>query len=167
MLDLVHPIVGTDARAVRRIFFDKTAGANWPVPWHQDLSLAVVADKREIEGWTAWSVKNGIPHVQPPADLLARMLTVRLQLDDCGPESGPLKVRPGTHRMGRLTREAIEATRSTSEEETCCVKRGDAILMRPPSAPCLIRSDEPHPSAVIHLEYAPSGLLPDGLDWAL
>jgi len=78
---ITDPIVGPDARAVRGIFFDKTTGANWPVPWHQDLSLAVLV-RREIPGWTAWSLKNGIHHVQPPADILERMLTVRLHLDD-------------------------------------------------------------------------------------
>ena len=38
---LVHAVIGPEARAVRGIFFDKTPAANWPVQWHQDLSIAV------------------------------------------------------------------------------------------------------------------------------
>jgi ectoine hydroxylase-related dioxygenase (phytanoyl-CoA dioxygenase family) len=163
--NLVTPIVGADARAVRGIFFDKTAGANWPVPWHQDLSLAV-SEKRDIDGWGAWSLKNGVHHVQPPADVLAHMLTVRLHLDDCGPDNGPLKVRPGTHMMGRLTREAIDNTRGTIAEETCCVKKGAAVVMRPLLLHASSAATNPSHRRVIHLEYAPSNLLAHGMDWA-
>jgi hypothetical protein len=38
-------------RAVRGIFFDKTPAANWPVAWHQDLTLAPAA-RHDKEGWT-------------------------------------------------------------------------------------------------------------------
>src|SRR5438445_21996 len=41
MRALIDPVLGTDAIAVRGILFDKTPGANWKVPWHQDLSIAV------------------------------------------------------------------------------------------------------------------------------
>lgn len=162
---MIDPVVGAGARAVRGIFFDKTPGANWPVPWHQDLSLAV-AEKRDVDGWTAWSVKSGVHHVQPPAPILERMLTVRLHLDDCGADSGPLRVRPGTHAMGRLTREAIETTRDTIAEQTCCVKKGDALLMRPLLLHASSAATNPSHRRVIHLEYAPPDLLPLGLDWA-
>lgn len=162
---VTDPIVGTDARAVRGTFFDKTPEANWPVAWHQDLSLAVT-EKREIDGWCGWSLKNGVHHVQPPTAFLDRMLTVRLHLDDCGVDNGPLKVRPGTHKMGRLAREAIEATRDTVKEEVCCLKNGDALLIRPLLLHASSAAASPSHRRVIHLEYAPLNLLPDGLSWA-
>ncbi len=37
----VEAVLGPDAVAVRAIWFDKTAGANWKVAWHQDRSIAV------------------------------------------------------------------------------------------------------------------------------
>jgi len=160
---VIDPIVGIEARAVRGIFFDKTSAANWPVPWHQDLSVAV-AEKRDIDGWTAWSIKNSIHHAQPPAAFLKQMLTVRLHLDDCGPDNGPLRVRPGTHAFGRLTRDAI--ARNTRAEETCCVKKGDAVLMRPLLLHASSAATNPSHRRVIHLEYAPANLLPDGVNWA-
>jgi ectoine hydroxylase-related dioxygenase (phytanoyl-CoA dioxygenase family) len=162
---IIDPIVGAAARAVRCIFFDKTANANWPVPWHQDLSVAI-AEKRDIEGWTAWSIKNAIHHAQPPTAFLEQMLTVRLHLDDCGNDNGPLRVRPGTHAFGRLTRDAIDTARDTTAEETCCVKKGDALLMRPLLLHASSAATNPSHRRVIHLEYAPANLLPDGLAWA-
>src|ERR1700678_457995 len=34
-------VLGGNARVVRGILFDKTEGANWKVPWHQDVTIAV------------------------------------------------------------------------------------------------------------------------------
>jgi hypothetical protein len=33
--------IGAQPVLVRSILFDKTPGANWAVPWHQDLTIAV------------------------------------------------------------------------------------------------------------------------------
>ena len=38
---IVESILGTEAFPVRGIFFDKNPKANWGVPWHQDLTIAV------------------------------------------------------------------------------------------------------------------------------
>lgn len=38
---LVTSVLGGDAFPVRAILFDKVPEANWKVPWHQDLSIAV------------------------------------------------------------------------------------------------------------------------------
>jgi hypothetical protein len=37
---LVEPVLGEGCFPVRGILFDKVPGANWKVPWHQDLSIA-------------------------------------------------------------------------------------------------------------------------------
>ena len=100
-------------KLVRAILFDKRDGANWPVPWHQDLSLAV-AERTELPGWGPWSVKAGVVHVQPPAEYLEQMLALRLHLDDCPAENGALKVLPGTHLFGRLS-----ATASIAAARNC------------------------------------------------
>jgi hypothetical protein len=165
VMSLVHSVIGPEARAVRGIFFDKTPAANWPVQWHQDLSIAV-AEKNNIEGWTGWSIKNGIPHVQPPAAILERMVSVRLHLDDCGLDNGPLKVRPGTHGFGRLTRERMDELTTEVPEEICCLNAGDALVMRPLLLHASSPARKPDHRRVIHLEFAPSDLLPSGLRWA-
>src|SRR5262249_19644537 len=38
---LVEPVLGPNFFAVRGLFFDKTASANWKVTWHQDLTIVV------------------------------------------------------------------------------------------------------------------------------
>ncbi|MBW3637762.1 MAG: hypothetical protein KY445_15055 [Armatimonadetes bacterium] len=62
MRALVEPVLGPRCFAVRGIFFDKVAGANWKVPYHQDLSIAV-REKIEVEGFGPWSQKAGVVHV--------------------------------------------------------------------------------------------------------
>ncbi|GLH79044.1 hypothetical protein SSBR45G_39530 [Bradyrhizobium sp. SSBR45G] len=34
-------VLGNAARPVRAVYFDKTAQANWAVPWHQDRTIVV------------------------------------------------------------------------------------------------------------------------------
>jgi ectoine hydroxylase-related dioxygenase (phytanoyl-CoA dioxygenase family) len=161
---LVESVLGSDAFVVRGIFFDKTPEANWPVPWHQDLSIAV-RERRDIPGWGPWSVKAGVLHVQPPVAILERMLTVRLHLDDCPVENGALRVLPGTHRLGRLGATEIERLRNEIPEMVCSVQKGDALLM----GPLLLHASSPaqHPGhrRVLHLEFAADDL-PHGLEWA-
>ena len=43
---------------VRSTLFDKLSGANWAVPWHQDVTIEV-SEKWETEGYGPWSMKDG------------------------------------------------------------------------------------------------------------
>lgn len=160
---LVEPFLGPRARVVRAILFDKTAGANWKVAWHQDLSIAV-RQRHEVPGYWPWSVKAGVPHVQPPADLLARMLTVRLHLDDCGPDNGPLRVLPGSHRHGVLSPTDVRDWPSRAEPIDCVVTAGGALLMRPLLLHASSAATAPGHRRVVHLEWS-ADPLPDPLDW--
>jgi hypothetical protein len=160
----VMGILGREVRIVRGIFFDKTPAANWPVAWHQDLSLAL-AEKHALEGWQAWSVKAGVAHVQPPHGLLARMMTLRFHLDDCDEDNGPLKVVPGSHAHGRLDRAAQATLRSECGERTLAVAQGDIIAMRPLILHASSSAKSPRHRRVVHLEFAPGDLLPVPLRW--
>jgi ectoine hydroxylase-related dioxygenase (phytanoyl-CoA dioxygenase family) len=158
------PILDEDFRAVRGIFFDKTAGANWPVLWHQDLCLAV-KERRDLKGWSNWSVKRGVTHVQPPPEILARMVTMRLHLDDCPIENGALRVVPGSHHEGLLSRTAIQKM-TIGPGEAVIAKAGDAVFMRPLLLHASSAACRPSHRRVLHLEFAPSDLLPADLAWA-
>ena len=163
MMSLVAAHLGPDSQPVRAIFFDKTPTSNWLVPWHQDLTIAV-ASKVEAPGFGPWSVKNGIPHVQPPAALLAQMIAVRLHLDDCDASNGALRVIPGSHRVGRLEPDQISAARAASEEVVCEAAAGDALLMRPLLLHASSKSVTDRRRRILHIEYC-SGRLPKGLAW--
>ncbi len=161
---LVKPVLGAKAFAVRAIYFDKLPGANWKVPWHQDQTVAV-KHRIDTPGFGPWSVKEGVPHVEPPASVLEGMLTVRIHLDDCTKDNGPLRVIPGSHKLGRLTPGDARSQLDTHGEVACVVKSGGAVLMRPmllhASSPCV----SPIHRRVIHIEFAANGL-PYGLEWA-
>src|SRR5271169_7040412 len=47
-----------------------------------------------------WSVKAGIHHVRPSSELMSRMLAIRIHVDDCGSDNGPLRVIPSSHKQG-------------------------------------------------------------------
>ena len=137
---------------VRAIYFDKSADANWLVPWHQDLTLAL-RERADVEGFGPWSVKEGVPHVQPPVDYLRRMLTVRLHLDDADESNGALRVLPGSHADGRLGAGRIQEIRARQNEVLCAVRAGGAG-----------RSTSDRHRRVLHLEYAAFRLPPE-LHW--
>jgi ectoine hydroxylase-related dioxygenase (phytanoyl-CoA dioxygenase family) len=163
VVDVVHDVLGPGAFATRGILFDKNASSNWKVPWHQDLSIAVRA-QAAAEGYSSWSTKAGIVHVQPPAAVLERMLAVRIHLEDCGLTSGPVRVLPGTDLLGRLSSEGIATARDRVPEVSCHVARGGLLVMRP----LLLHASSPATTVgrrrVLHIEFAASELAP-GLEW--
>jgi len=160
---LVEPILGPSFIAVRSILFDKIPGANWTVPWHQDLTIAV-KERIEVEGFGPWSVKAGIQHVQPPAEVLEQMVSVRLHIDECSADNGALRVLPGTHLLGRIPKKVIPAVRKDVREQICPVPVGGAMLMRPLLLHASSPSLTPGHRRVIHIDYS-AATLPGGLMW--
>lgn len=160
---LVEPILGASAFPVRGILFDKVADANWKVPWHQDVTIAV-QERIDTEGFGPWSVKAGVVHVQPPARILESMLSVRLHLDPCFAENGALRVLPGSHRQGRIPEDQIPAIRNQSPEFICESGIGGALLMRPLLLHASSPSQLPDHRRVIHIDFA-AVPLPNGLRW--
>jgi ectoine hydroxylase-related dioxygenase (phytanoyl-CoA dioxygenase family) len=161
---LAAQVLGARCFVVRSILFDKTPEANWKVAWHQDLSIAV-RERRDAEGFGAWSEKAGVTHVQPPAAILERMLAVRLHLDACDESNAPLRVIPASHLHGRLSAEAIARMRADSRIVSCLVPRGGALLMRPLLLHASSAARAPLHRRVVHLEFA-AGDLPAGLEWS-
>ena len=165
ILCLAQSVLGENAFLVRSLFFDKTPDANWKVAWHQDITIAVHA-KIEVPGFTAWSMKDGVMHVQPPASVLERMLTIRVHLDQCDMENGPLQILPGSHKTGKLTEKEILASRECIEPIACIVPKGGAVLMRPLLLHASSPARVPHHRRVVHLEFAAEKLV-GGLRWAI
>ncbi len=163
LLNLIRPHLPNEPIPVRTIFFDKSPSSNWLVAWHQDLTLAV-RDRIELPGFGPWSTKDGIPHVQPPVERLAQMLTVRVHLDDTDESNGALRVLPGSHHHGRLSADQIRASRMNCEEVLCAVPAGGAMLMRPLLLHASSRSTSPGRRRILHIEYA-GFRLPSALRW--
>jgi ectoine hydroxylase-related dioxygenase (phytanoyl-CoA dioxygenase family) len=163
IMNLVQPIIGDRAFAVRGILFDKKDGVNWKVPWHQDVTIAV-RDRIDVDGYGPWSVKQDVLHVQPPANVLEKMLSVRLHLDDCPRSNGALRVIPKSHEHGKLSQQQIETQSNQYETVTCDVRRGGALLMRPLLIHASSAAESPNHRRVIHFDYA-NVVLDGGLQW--
>jgi ectoine hydroxylase-related dioxygenase (phytanoyl-CoA dioxygenase family) len=158
---LVTAVLGTEARPVRAILFDKQPGANWGVGWHQDLTIAV-RQRIDIAGFTAWTVKDGVPHVQPPVEILERMLTLRLHLDATDGDNGALIVMPGTHSRGRVHETWVAS--DDAMPVICAAAAGDILAFRPLLLHMSRRSARPAHRRVIQIEYA-AAPLPPPLMW--
>lgn len=160
---LLERLFEQPAFLVRATLFDKTEGANWGVFWHQDHSIAV-HQRIDAPGFDGWTKKAGVSCVRPPAEIMERMRTIRLHLDDCGEQQGALKVLPGTHRLQRLNSCEVESTAATREQVTCAAAAGDAVLM----CPLILHASSPMQAGtsrrVIHLEFADFAL-PSPLEW--
>jgi hypothetical protein len=162
---LLSPMLGPKPSAVRAIYFDKTPKANWPVPWHQDLSVALRA-RSHLPGWNNWTLKRGVLHAQAPAHILQAMITVRIHLDDCPAANGALRVVAGSHRGAVLTRAEIKSIADTQTVSTVAARAGDALLMKPLLLHASSPAQNPTHRRVLHLEFAPADLLPKELQWA-
>lgn len=159
---LVTPVLGETAFACRAIFFNKTPDANWVLGYHQD-SVISVAERIETPGFIAWGQKAGVWQVQPPAEVMATMLALRIHLDDCGPDNGPLRVLPGSHRHGWVE-DDIPAWKRDVPEVICCSPAGGVVAMRPLLLHASSKANKPANRRVIHIEYT-TGELPNGLRW--
>lgn len=161
--EIVEKYLSKNAKVVRAIYFDKTPKANWKVPWHQDLTISI-CEKLETKGFTAWTIKDKIHHVQPPIDILERMLTLRFHLDNADETNGALKILPKTHKLGRLNATKIQEIKSNEKALLCNVKKGDCLLMKPLVLHSSSAGLSPKNRRIIHLEFSAESL-PNGLQF--
>lgn len=159
IVSIVRSALGPGAFAVKGILFDKQPRANWKVPWHQDLTVAVRA-QAEAAGYGPWSVKGGVPHVQPPVEVLECMLAVRVHLDDCRESDGDLRVLAGSHRHGEISGKSIAAARERYREVVCPVGRGGILAMRPLLLHASSATEATTRRRVLYLEFAACELTP-------
>lgn len=161
--EVAEAVLGSDCFVSRAILFDKSNAANWKVAWHQDLTIAV-QERLDVPNYGPWSIKAGVVHVQPPAEVLGRMLAVRIHLDDCTADNGPLRVIPGSHHAGRLSADAMEDWKRRDAAIACLAPRGGILAFRPLLLHASSQAARPRHRRVVHFEFA-TGQLPDGLQW--
>lgn len=119
-----------DAMAVQCTYFNKSPMRNWKVGLHQDLSIPV-AGRSGDPRLTGWSEKEGQLYVHAPETLLRDMLAVRLHLDDCTIDNGPLRVVAGSHDRGRLGAASLPEDEANGMRVDCVALAGELLLMRP------------------------------------
>lgn len=163
-----HRLASTNALSpghvgVQCTLFDKTPDCNWLVALHQDLSIPV-AGRVEHAMLGTWSRKEGGHFVQAPVEVLENLLAVRLHIDGCGPDSGPLKVVPTSHRFGRIGEDSAREFRAQMGETPRLANAGDALLMRPLLLHSSSKAMVPSRRRVLHVLFGPQAL-PYGLEW--
>jgi ectoine hydroxylase-related dioxygenase (phytanoyl-CoA dioxygenase family) len=166
IVDIASKILGGKALPFRATLFDKSADANWLVVWHQDTALPL-QNRSDAPGWSSWSVKAGVTYAHAPADVLCRVLALRVHLDDSTSQNGPLRVLPGTHTRGVLSDDAIEELSSQIEAAECLVAKGGVLAMRPLLVHASSKSHSARPRRVLHIEYATSMKVGEQLELAL
>jgi ectoine hydroxylase-related dioxygenase (phytanoyl-CoA dioxygenase family) len=166
LMELAKEALGAAAVPFRATLFDKSPVSNWLVVWHQDTALPL-RERREVTGWGPWSIKDGVNYAHAPASALEQVLALRLHLDDSVADNGPLRVLPETHTLGVLSDEALHSLSTQIAAVNCLVPRGGVLAMRPLVVHASSKSQSTALRRVLHIEYASSLDVADGLTLAL
>jgi hypothetical protein len=159
----VRPLLGDARTAVQCTYFTKSPSRNWLVSFHQDLSIPVQEHVADAP-CTGWSEKEGTWYCQPPLNVLSELVAVRVHLDDSTELNGPLRVVPGTHRLGRIAPEEALEHRRRIGEVSCTVARRGIVAMRPLLLHASSKSGADTPRRVLHFVFGPAQLR-WGLRW--
>lgn len=150
------------SRPVRAILFDKTATTNWALAWHQDRTICV-RKRIAIDGFGPWTIKSGLHHVAPPFDLLTRMVTLRVHLDDVSATNAPLMVATGSHNAGRVPVRSIAEVVRRSGIRACLAQAGAVWLDATPILHASQPAAAPTRRRVLQIDFAAEDL-PEGLE---
>jgi ectoine hydroxylase-related dioxygenase (phytanoyl-CoA dioxygenase family) len=123
------------------------------MPWHQNTSLPL-RERRDMASWGPWSIKDGVTYAHAPAEALARVIALRIHLDDSRHDNGSLRVLPGTHTAGLLSDAAMSQLSREVQPVDCVVPAGGVVAMRPLLVHASSKSQTADPRRVLHIEYA-------------
>ena len=160
---LVGQFLSAGAVCVRGILFDKTQENNWNLPFHQDTKIAVKAE-HQVPGFNQFSEKEGVTHVCPPVDFLQRQIALRIHLDNCNSDAGPVKVVEGSDRLGLLSQSQIASLVESSTKTSCEGGVGSVLVFRSLLLHGSDRSTSTKRRRVLHLEFCDAEL-PHPLEW--
>lgn len=153
MLAIAGRGIGESAIPFRATLFEKTGEKNWLIAWHQDTGLPLET-KFDATGWGPWSQKSGVIYSHAPAWALARVIALRLHLDESNERNGPLRVIPDSHRSGLLSDAEAVALANASLDAVCPSGKGGVVAMRPLTIHASSKALSSEPRRVLHLEYA-------------
>ncbi|MFN3819340.1 phytanoyl-CoA dioxygenase family protein [Blastomonas sp.] len=160
---IAERVLGKSSRPVRAILFNKSADTNWSLGWHQDRTICV-KERRVAPDFGPWTTKSGMNHVAPPFDLLKRMVTLRVHLDDVPATNAPLLIAPGSHTFGRITINQVQDVVSRCGTITCLADAGDVWLYATPILHASEAAIKPKSRRVLQVDFAAEEL-PHGLEW--
>lgn len=166
MMRLAQQLLGPKAFPFRATLFEKLSDANWLVGWHQDTALPL-RGRREVSGWGPWSLKDGVNYAHAPPAALAKILALRVHLDDSMLENGPLRILPGTHTRGVLSDAEISVISNRTTSIDCLMTLGGVVAMKPLVIHSSSKSQSLKSRRVLHIEYSGATDMGDGLELAI
>ncbi len=146
----------------RTTLFAKSSTQSWSLGWHQDRVIAV-AEKHDMPGYINWTRKDGIWHVEPPVDVLNKMVFVQVYLDLVGPFDGPMQLSVGSHLTGKFL--ASQKTMDHSDIHTCQADRGDILMCKFLTLHRSLPSQTGQQRRILRIDFA-NYELPEPLEWA-
>ncbi len=160
---LICGVLSNAAFAFKATLFDKHDKANWGVAWHRDFSIPV-SQRQSLPGWTAWTLKESVNYVHPPHELLAKIVALRINIDGCDFDDGPLRAIPGSHLLAN----GIDGAKVEAAQAAMAIEfvgdPGDVWLLNPLVLHASSKTRRPTRRRVLHLEFA-NFELPGGVNW--
>jgi ectoine hydroxylase-related dioxygenase (phytanoyl-CoA dioxygenase family) len=106
-------------------------------------------------------------YAHAPTSALEDVVALRVHLDDSTIKNGPLRVLPGTHKLGVLSDDAVHQLAAKMQAVDCLVPKGGVLAMRPLLIHASSKSQAAMPRRVLHIEYAASPVIAEGLELAV
>jgi hypothetical protein len=117
-----------------------------------------------VGGYGTWTVKDGMTHVEPPFELLASMVTLRVHFDPVTESNAPLLIAPGSHKIGRIPDEDIADAVKQCGVFACQADVRDVWLYATPILHASKAATDASHRRVLQVDYSALEL-PDGLEW--
>ncbi len=160
---IASKLAGRAVKPVRAILFDKSEANNWALGWHQDRTICV-QQRHDLDGFGPWTMKQGLQHVQPPFEIIARMITLRVHIDPVDDENAPLLVALGSHKFGLISVPEIFAAVANCRTLACLAGPGDVWAYATPIIHASERSQSTSRRRVLQVDYSGEEL-PKPLCW--
>ena len=97
--------------------------------------------------------------------MLFRSVTIRIHLDEVPEDNAPLLIAPGSHRLGLVREEAIDAAVAACGTHACLADAGDIWVYATPILHASATVATPRRRPVLHVAY-PAFALPGALEWS-
>ena len=156
------------AAPVRMLTFNKfdsnQTRANWALPWHHDRVIAV-AERQDVPGYGNWTRKDGAWHCEPPEDVLASMLFVRVHLDASTRDNGAMEIALGSHRCGKAPSDRVAEIVASCVTAITEVEAGDVLVLAMLTLHRSLPSRSADSRRTLRVDYAAEPL-PSPLEWA-
>lgn len=145
------------------LYMDKKPGVRYDIVWHQDTGFLVSRDDgRSVQN----TPKAGMPVMDVDDAVAGRILALQWNLDDQDEGNACLRVRPGTHRLGRLDARARAEALARVPERVLRMPAGSCVIYFPHLLHAsMVNRSKDRRRRVLRYIYRPKGLAEDRVPW--